>query len=294
MTATTALPATTTVLQPRGPFTLERTREFVGAWPPLARYAPGAGEPLRLGTVLDGEHTPVALALTQDRPDGPVIVEVAGTTRIEVAARQAARVLSLDHDARGYPDLARRDPSFGQVMARRPGLRPTLFGSPYEAACWSVISARMPAARAAGVLVALADAHGAVLDVAGGRVTCFPDPAALLAVDAVPGLGAEKVRRLHEVAAATLAGRLEADELRGLGAAGARAALQELRGIGPFWSSLIWIRACGVVDDFPDEPRALAALARLHGRDPAGDLTDLTEALAPFRTWAAHLLRVAS
>ena len=280
------------MLHPQGPFSLDRTREFVGAWPPLARYSPGPGEPLRLGTVLDGEHTPVALAVTQDRPDGPVVVEVAGTERIDLATHQAARILSLDHDARGYPDLARRDPALGTVMAQRPGLRPTLFGSPYEAACWAVISARMPVARAATVLADLGDTHGAALEVADGRVGCFPDPATLLGVEAMPGLSAEKVQRLHGVATATLDGRLEADDLRALGPDGARGRIQELRGIGPFWSTLIWIRACGVVDEFPDEPRALAALARLHGRDPAGDLTDLTDALRPFRTWAAHLLRV--
>ena len=77
-----------------------------------------------------------------------------------------------------------------------------------------------------------------------------------------PGLPQEKVHRLHGIADAALAGDLEVARLRALGADGARAALRRLRGIGEFWASGIWLRACGVVDEFPDEPRCRAVLAR--------------------------------
>ena len=63
-----------------------------------------------------------------------------------------------------------------------------------------------------------------------------------------------------------LRGDLDVDRLRALGPVGARAALRRVRGIGEFWSSGVWLRACGVVDEWPDEPLATAALARLHGR----------------------------
>lgn len=45
----------------------------------------------------------------------------------------------------------------------------------------------------------------------------------------------------------------------------------------------IWLRTCGVVDEWPDEPRATAALARLHGRDPVeyDDPAVLAAATAP-------------
>ena len=56
------------------------------------------------------------------------------------AIEQAKRVLSLDHDGTGYP--ASHDP-IAQELQRATGyLRPVLFHSPYEAAAWSVISAR--------------------------------------------------------------------------------------------------------------------------------------------------------
>jgi DNA-3-methyladenine glycosylase II len=182
-------------------------------------------------------------------------------------------------------------------MHARPGLRPTLFGSPYEAAVWGVLSARISMRQAASVQARISAEHGAALEVAGELRHGFPSPAALLRIDAVPGLAAEKLRRLHGIAEGALDGQLEVNRLRALGGVGAREELRRLRGIGPFWAAGIWLRACGVVDEFPAEERACrAALARLHGRPEDADLADLAdliEQLAPYRMWSALLLRVA-
>ncbi|MEJ2885282.1 DNA-3-methyladenine glycosylase family protein [Actinomycetospora aeridis] len=290
----TPAPATL-VLEPLGPFDLEQTRAFVGRWPPITRHRPSPDEPLRLTAPLDGDQRPVAFALRQAAPDGPVQVEIAGADGAEDRAlAQVARLLSLDHDARDYPDVGRRVPAIGRLMAAHPGLRPTLFGTPYEAAAWSVVSARISERQAGTLFRRLAVAHGETLTVAGAEVDAFPRPEALLALRELPGLPAEKVRRLHGVAEAALAGELGIDRLRALGPDGARAALQRVRGIGAFYASLVWLRACGVVDEWPDgEPRCRAALARLHGRHPDDALDDLVAELRPYRTWVALLLRVA-
>ncbi len=295
MTAT-APPATTIgTLRPLGPFDLERTREFVSRWEPATRHAPtDAREPLRLTAAADGDHRGLAFALTQERPDGDVHVEIAGADDTPGALAQVARLVSLDHDARDYPEVGVRVPAIGRLMAAAPGLRPTLFGSPYEAAIWGVVSSRISMRQAARVTRELAENHGDALDVAGARVHTTPRPEVLRTLDAVPGLSDEKVRRLHGIADAALDGGLDVAHLRALGPDGARAALKKLRGIGEFWAAGIWLRACGVVDEFPAEPRAQAALARLHGRDADDPLDDLIEQLRPYRMWTALLLRVTS
>jgi len=142
----------------------------------------------------------------------------------------------------------------------------------------------------------LADAHGTGLTVAGGAVQAFPTPGALLRVREFPGLPEEKLRRLHGVAEAARAGDLDVGRLRALGPVGARQALRRVRGIGPFWASGIGLRACGVVDEWPEEPHCDAALAALHGRDPAspGALDGPVAALAPYRMWVAFALRMSS
>ena len=285
------------VLHPEGPFSLAATRSSVMSWTPLARFTPGDAAPLVLAAIADDDLAPVAFAATQRHPDGPVDVEIAGTGDPDRALAQIARVLSLDHSGVGLGDVAGRDPAVGAVLARHPGRRPVLFGSVYEAAAWAVISPRIGVRRAATLTRRLSAEHGTPLDVAGHTVDAFPTPGTLLALDEMPGLPDEKVRRLHGVARAALDGDLDVARLRALGPVGARAALRRVRGIGEFWSMGIWLRACGVVDEWPDEPRATAALARLHGRDPAEyddavTLAAATAPLAPYRTWIALLLRI--
>ncbi len=60
----------------------------------------------------------------------------------ERAIAQAARIVSLDHDGTRLPRGRRARPDRRRAAARRGYLRPVLFHSPYEAAAWSVISAR--------------------------------------------------------------------------------------------------------------------------------------------------------
>jgi DNA-3-methyladenine glycosylase II len=288
------------VLVPDGPFSLDLARTAVMRWAPVSRFARDAARPLVLAAIADDDLRPVAFALTQAAVDAPVTVEITGTGDPDAARAQCARILSLDHDASGLvgPDsVATRDPAVGAVLARSYGRRPTLFPSVYEAAAWAVISPRIGTTRAATLTRRLAAEHGETLTLAGESIAAFPTPTALLGLDDVPGLPAEKVRRLHGVARAALDGELDVARLRALGPDGARAALRRVRGIGEFWSSGIWLRACGVVDEWPDEPRATAALALLHGRDPhdyddPATLAAATAPLAPYRMWVAFLLRM--
>jgi DNA-3-methyladenine glycosylase II len=285
------------VLVPEGPFSLDLARDAVMRWAPVSRFARDTARPLALAAIADDDLRPVAFALTQDAVDGPVDVEIVGTGDPDRARDQAARLVSLDHDASGLAAVATRDPAVGALLERHHGRRPTLFPSPYEAAAWAVISPRIGKAQAATLTRRIAAEHGTTLHLAGESVATFPTPETLLGLEEIPGLPAEKVRRLHGVARAALDGDLDITRLRALGPDGARAALRRIRGIGEFWSSGIWLRACGVVDEWPDEPLATAALARLHGRDPAeyddpAVLAAATAPLAPYRMWVAFLLRM--
>jgi len=222
-------------------------------------------------------------------------VEVAGTRRLEAVAAQVARMFSLDVDARAYPEVGAREPRVGALMCAHRGLRPVLFASPYEAAAWAVLSQRISMSQAARLQDRLIAAHGAHLMVAGEPIGCFPSPAELAALDSFPGLTAEKSARLRAVAAAALDGRLDAARLRALGDEAGPASLRTIRGIGPFWSQGIYLRACGVTDAFPYEPHAVEALGRLvrRGRNPPpATVARLTEAYRPFRMWVCFLLRV--
>jgi DNA-3-methyladenine glycosylase II len=83
---------------------------------------------------------------------------------------------------------------------------------------------------------------------AGERWYAFPAPSRLLEVTSFPGIPEVKLTRLHEVARAALAGRLDVARLTALDPDTAMAQLQELPGIGPFYATLVVVRACGLAD----------------------------------------------
>jgi DNA-3-methyladenine glycosylase II len=75
----------------------------------------------------------------------------------------------------------------------------------------------------------------------------------------------------------------------------ARAELQRLPGIGPFYSALVVVRACGLTDVLStQEPHSRRAVRSLYGLDHEPDdaeLASIAEAWRPFRTWATVALR---
>lgn len=149
--------------------------------------------------------------------------------------------------------------------------------------------------QASAVRARIVEAHGAALPTAErpGR-HAFPAPSALRDVEELEGVSEGKLRRLHAVAEAALEGRLDAPALREQPVDQALAALLQIRGIGPFGAQLVLVRGAGAPDVFPSQERRFhAAMAELYGRD-AEDVEGLREvaaAWAPYRSWAALLLR---
>ena len=282
-------------ITPDGPFSLEEAATFG-----FGQRAGGAWDGvMRLAFCLDGYAGQVGTEVRQDEA-GAVHCAVQGAAGADLdrVRRQVARVLSLDHDGREFSRVGERDPVIGRLQAAAPGLRPPLFYSPYEAAVWCVLSARRPPRQMMQVRERLGRAHGAVFGLAGQDLAALPTPDQLLAVGSFPGIPADRMPRLHGVARAALDGRLDADRLLGLGPERAMAELQELDGIGPFYSSLIVIRGTGFADVLPaGEPRALDLAARLYQLDaPLSDAAfrALAEPWRPLRTWAVVLIRAAA
>jgi DNA-3-methyladenine glycosylase II len=222
---------------------------------------------------------------------------VHGAGELDAIQRQVARVLSLDQDARGYAQLGQRDLVIGRLQRAAVGLRPPLFYSPYEAAVWSVLSARRPGWQMSGVRAELSEAHGAVFELAGERLAALPTPSQLLDVEAFAGIDADRLERMHGVARAALDGRFDVAALQALGPQQAMAEVQRIKGIGPFYVDLIVVRSIGFVDVLPrNEPKALGLVRELYDL-PALPSQVQFEAIAqawrPWRTWATVLLRAA-
>lgn len=254
-------------LTPRGPFSLRESALF-GFGQRMRPAGVGSRAPsydgvMRLAFCLDGYRDQVGVEVRQE--DDAVHAVVHGDGDATVIETQLARVLSLDHDATGFADVGRRDPVIARLQRAAPGLRPPLFYSPYEAAVWSVLSARRPGWQMSQVRAALGEAHGASFELAGERLAALPTPHQLLTVDEFPGIDPDRLARMHGVARAALDGQLDPARLHALGSEQAAIDVQRIKGIGPFYAGLIVIRGTGFTDALPqNEPKALDLARRLY------------------------------
>lgn len=261
-----------------GPWSLATSREFWEGFAPAALG--GHSEPEALSTTYCVEVDWTRAEATVTQHETTATITVTGDGDLDAAADQAARFLALDVDARGWIDVAGRDPVIADAQAQLPGLRPCGFHSPYEAAAWAVLSQRLRIVQAARIRADIIDRHG--------DRGAFPSPNKLLTLDLdLPG---RKGEYLHAVAAAALDGQLDGAALRSMEPTQAVRAVQGVKGLGPFGAELVVLRGANVPDGLPTHERRLAAeITQRYG--PGRTLHEVSAAWRPFRTWAAVHLR---
>jgi DNA-3-methyladenine glycosylase II len=274
----------------RGAFDLDQSIGFG-----FGQRDPGK-DVMRLAFCLDGYDRQVGVVVRQQAPDVlDLQVHADAGTDTDAVAGQVSRMLSVDVDGTGYDELGAHDDVAATVQRARPGLRPPLFHSAYEAALWAVLSARQGHTQMSRVRERLAHDHGRVFELAGEPVAAAPLPHQLLAVDEIPGLFAAKVPRLHAIAQAALDGRLDTATLRSLDPGDASRELQRLPGLGPFYSELIVVRALGHTDEIPTrEPRCRKVAAALVGAPEELSqeaFEELAQAWRPWRNWVVVAMR---
>lgn len=278
-----------------GEFDLVASARFLEGFTPAAR-PDAAGDPgvLRFAFPVEDGWAHAGVLVRQSSP-GSIEVRVEhGAETASAAIAQTCRILSVDVDGRGFAEVGRRDAVVAGLQQRYPGLRPVLFHSPYEAACWAVIGNRVRISQAAALKQRIAEQYGERISVGGHRLVSFPAPEVLRGLDRIPGLPERKLAYLRSVAGAAADGELDAATLRAMEPGRALDRLQRLPGIGPFSAQLILIRGAGHPDVFPaNENRLHAEMVHAYGAaadSPAG-AAELASRWAPFRSWAALLLR---
>jgi DNA-3-methyladenine glycosylase II len=282
-------------ITPDAPFSLATAAAF--SFGPNAGRPGPAGNEMRLAFVTDDMSHHAAVRFSQDR-DGTVTGRVETDGDAGAAWRQALRVLSLDHRAGEWPKVAARDPVIGRLQREHDGFRPVLFRSPYEAAAWSIISARRYRGQAAAIWDRLSAELGRTFTVTGEQLHAFPLPHRLLKAESLRSVAPQRVEWLHAVARAALDGALDPAALKAMEPGRALEHLRQLPGIGPSYATLILVRATGVADTLTfSEPRLPGYVAHFYGTGPGPasreQLGRVSDGWRPFRTWAAVLLRQA-
>jgi DNA-3-methyladenine glycosylase II len=270
------------ILPVAGPWSLETSKRFWESFTPTAIAGDEARGVLHTRFLSEYDWTPAEAVVTQD--SNQARIEATGDGNLDAAIGQVARFLSLDVDASAWPEIGQRDPVIAAAQAALPGFRPCGFHSPYEAACWAVLSQRTRVPEAARLRRELIAAHGV-----GGAI---PAPAVLsreIALGHVE-LPGRKAEYLAAVAEAAVEGALTGPHLRSLPEETAREQLLAITGIGPFATDLILIRGTNSTDVLPHAERRLdQEITHLYGSNAT--LSGVSETWRPFRSWAAVHLR---
>jgi DNA-3-methyladenine glycosylase II len=287
----------TFILPARGPFSLAASTRFLEGFAPAA-FDERAGQPLELAFPVDGIWQTAGVRVREhaDGVEGEIVSpEAPGAELLGAVRDQVARILSLDVDGAGFPAVGDRDPVVAGLQRRYPGLRPVGFWSPYEAAAWAIIGARIRIGQAAAIKARMAREIGEAVSFGGRVLPAFPSPQRLASLDGFPGLAGRKPQWLRSLAVAALDGRLDAARLRALPAGEALAQLRELPGIGEFSAELVLLRGAGAPDEVPSHEsrlvRAVALAYDLPGPPSAAELARISGNWKPYRTWTTVLLR---
>ena len=282
-------------LDPSGPYSLSASARFLEGFTP-AHYEGSGSDHLRFAFLADGlgSGERVAGALISAEGD-KIVVEIYGEASPETVRNQVERILSLDVDGSGFPEVGVRDPVVGELQQRYPGLRPVLFYSPYEATAWAIIGNRIRIVQAAKIKARMAEELGSLVEMSGKKEYAFPGPSLLLCLEEFPGLSERKAEYLRSLARVAMEGKLETSYLRSLPAEEVLTELKELPGIGHFSAELVLLRGAGEPDRLPiHEPRLARAVAMAYGlrETPAAEeLAEISERWRPYRTWVALHLR---
>lgn len=272
-------------------FSLRASSDFFSGFTPGSGMAVADAQQLTLAFRLDRTFEAVAVGLRES--EGKIFADIEGTDDVAAVRKQVSRMLGLEADAKAWAKVGRQDPVVGRLQSEFPGFFTAAKPSPYDAAAWGMIAARINMKQAARIKLGLAAQHGDTVTLHGRTHAVFPSPLQLLQVPAFEGLSDVKLARLKGIAVAALEGKLDADVLRGLDPKTALAALQELDGVGPWTASHILYRGAALIDALPEsEPRILHGLVDAYGLKKATfeTMREVSEGWRPFRMWVCVLL----
>jgi DNA-3-methyladenine glycosylase II len=293
----------TGLLTPTPPFDFAKSLDFLGFFGPTegeqAISARGLAKAVlaedqtvvfQLEPAGSVEKPELNYTLFSDRPIGEV-------TRRAVAER-AAFFLSLADDLRRFYAIGRADSAFAPIVERLYGYHQVKFLTPFENACWAVLTQRNPIPIARQIKQAIVERFGGRLDLDGERYWAFPTAARLAAADPAELLDLIRNQRraeyLHAIALAF--SDVSEEWLRTAPYDEVESWLRGIKGIGAWSASFVLLRGLGRMEKVPiGEGRLSDAVSKIYGRGRALNDTEIQQIAERYGAWQgywAHYLRV--
>lgn len=261
---------TTGTLYPTAPFDFAQTLRFVGAFAPTAGEQQTGRVLLRKAVMIQG--TPVVFMVQSsgsvEQPGLSYTLATAKPLSAEMERAATDRIrffLSLDDDLRPFYTVAEAgDPPFLPVIQRLYGFHQVKFLTPFENACWAVLTQRTPMPVARNLKRALVERYGAALSVDDMDYWAFPEAQMLAAAgrDELAALLHNERKATYLQAVAEAFAAVDEGWLRTGDYERVREWLLAIDGIGPWSAMFVLIRGLGRMDTLATPEKELLAAAR--------------------------------
>jgi len=302
---TTHLHTETGYLTPTPPFDFARSLEFLGFFTPMQGEQTIASNVLTKAMYIEGQIVAFQLTSTGTVDAPQLEYTLFSEQPMSDAVKHAAidRVsffLSLGDDLRPFYQIRLDDPDFTPVVKELYGYHHVKFLTPFESACWAVLTQRNPRNIAQKMKQALAKTYSGSINVQDTTYQAFPEAAQLVDVSESELLTVVRNARKAEYLVAVSKAFHEVDEkfLRTGDYDQVEAWLRKIKGFGEWSASFVLLRGLGRMEQAPlSEKVLLEAVSRQygHGRDlTRTEVAKFAERYGPYKGYWAHYLRVAS
>lgn len=295
----------TGTLTPTPPFDFSKSLQFLGIFGPTKNEQTVSTHSLTKAISIDGQTVVFQLTSigTTEKPGLEYTLFSAKPFSQAMENAVVERItffLSLKDDLQPFYRLGRADPDFAPIIEHLYGYHQVKFLTPFENACWAVLTQRNPMKIAQQTKQALVEKYGSSLEVSGSVYWAFPEPMQIAVVDESELLKTIRNDRRTEYLVAAARAFSEADEefLKTASDEAVEAWLRNIKGIGDWSATFIMVRGLGRMERVPlTEARLFEAASRVYGHGEELSRVDLKRLADKYGLWQgywAHYIRVIS
>ena len=295
----------TGTLTPTPPFDFSKSLQFLGIFGPTKNEQTVSTHSLTKAISIDGQTVVFQLTSigTTEKPGLEYSLFSAKPFSQAMENAVVERItffLSLKDDLQPFYRLGREDPDFAPIIEHLYGYHQVKFLTPFENACWAVLTQRNPMKIAQQTKQALVEKYGSSLEVSGSVYWAFPEPMQIAVVDESELSKMIRNDRRTEYLVAAARAFSEADEefLKTASDEAVEAWLRNIKGIGEWSATFIMVRGLGRMERVPlTEARLFEAASKVYGHGEELSRDDLKRLADKYGLWQgywAHYIRVAS
>jgi DNA-3-methyladenine glycosylase II len=295
----------TGTLTPTPPFDFNKSLQFLRIFGPTKTEQTVSTHSLTKAISIDGQTVVFQLTSvgTTEKPGLEYTLfskdSITEATENTVTERMAF-FLSLKDDLQPFYRIGRDDPDFAPIIEHLYGYHQVKFLTPFENACWAVLTQRNPMKIAQKTKQALVEKYGSGLEVYGAVYWAFPEPMQIVVADESELLNVIRNDRRTEYLLAIARAFSEVNEefLKTAPDEEVEAWLHNIKGIGEWSANFIMVRGLGRMEHVPlTETRLIEAASKVYGHGEDLNRDDLKRVAETYGSWQgywAHYIRVAS